>query len=78
MLFSIIFVMIIYLLLNYIFLFATPINDMVGKVEIDILVGVAIFVKLVQLLLALVFQYCFYQPSVAMFSLTKNNQGYGG
>ena len=46
MLFSIIFVMIIYLLLNYIFLLATPIEDMVGKVEIGYLAGVAIFGKI--------------------------------
>ena len=46
MLFSIIFVMIIYLLLNYIFLLATPIKDMVGKVEIGYLAGVAIFGKI--------------------------------
>ena len=46
MLFSIIFVMIIYLLLNYIFLLATPIKDMVGKVEIGYITGVAIFGKI--------------------------------
>ena len=38
--------MIIYLLLNYIFLLATPIKDMVGKVEIGYLAGVAIFGKI--------------------------------
>ena len=38
--------MIIYILLNYIFLLATPIKDMVGKVEIGYLAGVAIFGKI--------------------------------
>ena len=37
------FVMLLYILLNYIFLYTTPINSMIGKVDIGYIVGTKIF-----------------------------------
>ena len=67
------FVMIIYILLNYIFLFTTPIENMVGKVEIGYISGLKIFgdtgakiisLSIAILLLSTVSSYVFIGPRI--------------
>ncbi len=68
-----IFVMILYILLNYIFLFTTPIESMVGKVEIGYISGLKIFgdtgakiisLSIAVLLLSTVSSYVFIGPRI--------------
>ena len=43
MIYSTAFVMVLYVLLNFIFLYSTPIESMVGQIDIGYLAGVQIF-----------------------------------